>query len=164
MLHLPLLELSGEMGGIYDALSKIGLTIRGMYGEGSSCEGSLYQVSNQITLGISETAAIENLIAISDRIVEREMARRTETDKIEVEDSVMRAYGILKNARIITSGEYVKLISRIKLGINMGIIKSDIHPIAALIEAQPAMLMRRFGTMSPRERDETRAKMVREIL
>lgn len=164
MLHLPLLESSGEMSGIYDALSKIGLTIRGMYGEGSSSAGSLYQVSNQITLGISETAAIENLIAISDRIVERELGRRSETDKIEIEDLVMRAYGILKNARTLASDEFVKLISRIKLGINMGIIESNIHPIDALVEAQPSMLMRRFGTMTPRERDETRAKMIREIL
>lgn len=164
MLHLPMLESSGEMSGIYEAVAKIGLTIRGMYGEGSVSAASLYQISNQITLGISETSAIENLIAISNRIVEREIGRRKDINKVEVEDSVMRAYGILKNARILTSEEFMQLISRIKLGINLGIIKTDIHPITALVEAQPAMLMRQFGSMTPRERDETRAKMIREIL
>ena len=164
MLHLPMLESSGEIGGIYDAVAKIGLTIRGMYGEGSVSAASLYQVSNQITLGISETAAIENLIAISNRVVERESSRRKDVNKVDVEDSVMRAYGILKNARILTSEEFMQLISRIKLGIYLGIIKSDIHPVTALVEAQPSMLMRKFGSMTPRERDETRAKMIREIL
>ena len=164
MLHLPMLESSGEIGGIYDAVAKIGLTIRGMYGEGSVSAASLYQVSNQITLGISETAAIENLIAISNRVVERESSRRKDVNKVDLEDSVMRAYGILKNARILTSEEFMQLISRIKLGIYLGIIKSDIHPVTALVEAQPSMLMRKFGSMTPRERDEIRAKMIREIL
>lgn len=164
MLHLPMLEASGEIGGIYDAVAKIGLTIRGTYGEGSGSAASLYQVSNQITLGISETAAIENLIAIAQRIVERENAARNSVDKTELEDSVMRAYGILKNARILSSEEFMKLISRIKLGISLGIIKTDIHPVGLLVEAQPAMLMRKFGLMTPRERDETRAKLLRELL
>lgn len=164
MLHLPMLEASGEISGIFDAVAKIGLTIRGTYGEGSECLASLYQVSNQITLGISETAAIENLVAISNRIVERENAGRNATEQIELEDLVMRAYGILKNARILTSEEFMKLISRIKLGISLGIIKTEINPIELLVLARPAMLMRKFGSLSPRERDETRAKMIREVL
>lgn len=164
MLHLPLLEASGEISGIYDAVAKIGLTIRGIYGEGSDSAASLYQVSNQITLGISESAAIENLIAITDRIVERERTARNSTPKLELEDSVMRAYGILKNARILTSEEFMKLVSKIKLGLSLGIINTDIKPINLLVEAQPAMLMRKFGSMTPRERDETRAKMLRELL
>ena len=164
MLHLPLLEASGEISGIFDAVAKIGLTIRGTYGEGSKCLASLYQVSNQITLGISETAAIENLIAISNRIVERENALRENTERLEMEDLVMRAYGIIKNARILTSEEFMKLISRIKLGISLGIIDLDVKPIKLLVEAQPSMLMLNFGVETPRERDETRAKMIRELV
>jgi protein arginine kinase len=152
------------MGGIYDAVAKIGLTIRGTYGEGSGCAASLYQVSNQITLGISETAAIENLMAIAERIVEREKNCREMAERLEIEDSVMRAYGILKNARILTSEEFMKLISRIKLGISLGIIDTEVTPISLLVEAGPAMLMRKYGSMTPRERDETRAKMIRELL
>ena len=164
MLHLPLLEHLGEMSGIYDAVAKIGLTIRGTYGEGSGCAASLYQVSNQITLGISETAAIENLMAIAERIVERENNCREMAERLEIEDSVMRAYGILKNARILTSEEFMKLISRIKLGLSLGIIDTEVSPVSLLVEAGPAMLMRKYGSMTPRERDETRAKMIRELL
>ena len=136
-----------------------------MYGEGSKAGASLYQISNQITLGISEENAISNLKVIAEQIVDREKAARASLDIKELEDAVFRAYGTLKYARLLNSEEFMKLISMIKLGINMGIIEKDtIRPIELLIIAQPGMLQKSFSVMSPRERDEARAEMVRNMI
>lgn len=165
MLHLPVCESSGQIAAVSDAAGKIGLTVRGMYGEGSKAGASLYQISNQITLGISEENAISNLKVIAEQIVDREKAARASLDIKELEDAVFRAYGTLKYARLLNSEEFMKLISMIKLGINMGIIeKNTIRPIELLIIAQPGMLQKSFSVMSPRERDEARAEMVRNMI
>ena len=165
MLHLPICEKVGKISLISETASKIGLTVRGMYGEGSKSTASLYQISNQITLGISETNAIENLKIIAEQILNTEETERLNLDRISIEDSVYRAYGTLKYARLLTSEEVMKLISLIKLGVSMGIIEDvPINPIGLMIETQPNMLIRRFGELGARERDEARAKIVREIL
>lgn len=165
MLHLPLIEDSKDIASIADAVGKIGLTVRGMYGEGSNSEAALYQISNQITLGISEKSAVENLKVIAGQIVEREQKKRDELSRIRVEDIAYRAKGTLENARILDSEELTRLISRIKLGKDMGIIDiGDTNPIELLITAQPGMLQTKYGEMSPSERDELRAKVVRQIL
>lgn len=165
MLHLPVCEGSGEIASITDSAGKIGLTVRGMYGEGSKSSASLYQISNQITLGISEKNAIDNLKIIAEQIVAKEEIERANLNPIEIEDSVFRAFGTLKYARLITSEEFMKLISMVKLGISMGIINNDsINPIELMVEAQPYMLSKKFGVLNPRERDEARARTVRELL
>ena len=165
MLHLPVCESKGEIGMVADAAGKIGLTVRGMYGEGSKAAASLYQISNQITLGISEKNAIENLKIIAEQIVEREKQGRNTIERINKEDTVFRSLGTLKYARILSSEEFMKHISMIKLGIDEGIISNnDIKPIQLLISAQPYMLMKQTNTATPQERDEARAKMVRELL
>lgn len=165
MLHLPICEKLGEIASISDAAGKIGFTVRGMYGEGSKAAASLFQISNQITLGISEKNAVENLKVITSQIVEKEREDRLKLDKTELEDTVFRAYGTLKYARLISTEEFMKLISLIKLGLCMGIIDNNkIKPIEMLIEAQPYMLQKKFYPMNTRERDEARAKMMREIL
>ena len=165
MLHLPVCESRGEINSIADAAGKIGLTVRGMYGEGSTAKASLYQVSNQITLGISEQNAIENLKAIASQIVEREKHERTVLLPLKLEDTVFRALGTLKYARLLDSEEFMNLISMIKLGIDEGIIEDKgIKPIELLIDAQPYMLRKKFSANSPEERDEVRAKMIRELL
>ena len=165
MLHLPVSESRGEIATISDAAGKIGLTVRGMYGEGSKAAASLYQISNQVTLGISEKNAVENLKVIADQIVEREKQSRVALDKLELEDTVYRALGTLKFARLLSSEEFMKHISMIKLGVDEGIITNDnIKPIELLIEAQPYMLMKKHSATSPLERDEARARMVREII
>ena len=166
MLHLPILESTGLINSLVDSVSKIGLTIRGMYGEGSRSEASLYQLSNQVTLGISEQGAIDNLTAIANQLIEREMNSRLEMDKVTLEDTVFRALGILKYARKISSNEVLKLISHIKLGISMGIIENIPNhlPITLLIETKPAFLQSRFGIMTPNDRDICRANVIREAL
>lgn len=165
MLHLPVCESRGVINSISETAGKIGLTIRGMYGEGSKAVASLYQISNQITLGISEKNAIENLKVIAEQIVEREKQNRMSLERVELEDTVMRAFGTLKYAKLVSTEEFMKLISLIKLGISEGIIEnSNILPIRLLIEAQPHMLIRKYSATTPKERDLARAQMVNEIL
>lgn len=164
MLHLPLIESHGEMSGLADSISKIGLTVRGMYGEGTKALASLYQISNQITLGISEKNAIDNLKIITLQLIQKEKQYRERLNSIKLEDRCMRSLGILKNARILTSSEMMAKLSDIKLGQSVGIIDCDVSPIKLIIEGQPNMLMRKIGELSPDERDIERAKMIRNSL
>ncbi len=162
MLHLPALENSGEIESLSGSIAKIGFTVRGMYGEGSKSAAALYQVSNQITLGLSENNALDNLKIITSQLIDKELEARNNLKRLELEDVCFRALGTLQNARILTSGEMMKLISRVKLGQSMGILSTQASPIQVLIEAQPFMLMQKYGIMEPRDRDIYRANMVRE--
>ena len=164
MLHLPVSESKGEILPLTQSVNKIGYTVRGMYGEGSTAAGSLYQISNQITLGISEKTAIDNLGVITAEIVKKERELQKNVKNIKTEDICMRALGTLKFARALTSAELISLISRVKLGMNIGVIKDDINPIKILIEGQPYMLMKTYGNMTEDERDIKRAETVRNAL
>ncbi|MBQ8740781.1 MAG: protein arginine kinase [Clostridia bacterium] len=164
MLHLPLIESHGEMSGLADSISKIGLTIRGMYGEGTKALASLYQVSNQITLGISEKNAIDNLKIIASQLIQKEQGYREQLNRIRLEDRCMRSLGVLKNARILTSSEMMSRLSDIKLGLSLGLLECRALPIKLIVEGQPYMLMRKYGEMSPDERDIERANMIRNLL
>jgi len=98
-------------------------------------------------------------------LIEKERRERKGLNKLKIEDICMRAYGILSCARILDSSEMMKRLSEIKLGMGLGIINDEeINPIRILIEGQPYMLMRKFGRMSPDERDIYRANMVRQAL
>ena len=162
MLHLPVIESAGQMPDLAESVNKIGFTVRGMYGEGSRAKASLYQVSNQITLGISEKNALDNLKVIAMQLVDKESRQRENLNKLKLEDLCMRAVGIISNARIMSSEEMMKLLSEIKLGISMGIINREIEPMRLMVEGQPYMLMRQFGHIGPDERDVYRANMLRK--
>ena len=165
MLHLPIIEGNGALASIAETVSKFGLTIRGMYGEGTKSSASLYQLSNQITLGISEKNALENLQSIAMQIIAKEREDRALVNKILLEDSVMRAYGTLKYQLILSSEEFMQHISKIKLGCALGVIDIDpTLPTKLLVECQPYMLQKTYGIMTPDDRDICRAKLVREQL
>lgn len=167
MLHLPALAATNRIGALGSTVSKLGLTIRGAYGEGTAPMGDLYQVSNQVTLGISEKAAMENLKTIVLQIAAQERAARTEMLKTtETQDLVYRAYGVLKSARLLDTREFMELISRVRFGAVGGLLPLDAKvPNALMIAMQPANLNARAGkNLSARERDELRAKLVREAL
>ena len=164
MFHLPVSESYGDILNLTKSVNKVGFTVRGMYGEGSNAAGSLYQISNQITLGVSEKNAIDNLRVISEQIINKERKLQNNLNKINTEDICMRALGTLKYARKISSTELIELIGRVKLGINTGAISEDINPIKLLIEGQPYMLMKTYGNMTEDERDISRAEMVRNAL
>lgn len=165
MLHLPMLSLSGKVGRLADAVSKIGFTVRGLYGEGSGAGADLHQLSNQITLGLSEKDALDNLQNVAMQFVAQELNERENADRAHLEDNIFRALGILKNARILSSKEMMELVSMIKLGIGMGII--DIEktlPMKILVECQPNTLIAKSGVTDPDERDRLRAEIIRNLL
>jgi len=170
MMHLPGLVITGNMNSILQAISKIGLTVRGLYGEGSEAMGNIYQISNQVTLGVSEEEIVSNLKAIGQQIIEKErMARKAliENGGVRFEDNVLRAFGILKHARILDIKEFMNLISQVRIGVDMGLITGlkakDITEI--MILGQPAHLTKYAeGELPSKDLDIMRAKMVREKL
>ena len=168
MLHLPALEKSRAISRIAGNLSKLGLTIRGAHGEGTEPKGALYQLSNQVTLGISEQAAIENLKNITAQLVaQEEQARERLCKSTDVQDTIARSLGILKYAVVISHDEALKLLSNVRLGVVSGQI-TDIttETIDKLMtDVEPATLSVNTGkNLSPNERDIERAKLIREKL
>ena len=168
MLHLPALQDGGAIQQLANTVSKLGLTIRGLYGEGSKPEGAIYQLSNQVTLGISESAAIENLKGIAAQIIREERAGREELCRNpHFEDRVWRSLGILRTARLLRGDEFMSLISNLRVGVSLGMIEGiSLDLIGGLIgDAQPATVMAMAGKeMEPAERDAARAEMVRTRL
>ena len=167
MMHLPALHESGLINKIINPVSQVGLTVRGMYGEGSEPAGCVYQVSNQITLGISEKDTIERLEDIVRQIARNEAALREKMlENISIEDRVFRSYGIAREARIMSSQEFMKLMSDIRLGIEGGLLNLDTKVLDELcIKVQPYTLMLYGGEgMEIRQRDIKRAEIVRDKL
>lgn len=170
MLHLPALRMAGKINQIAGEAGKLGLTIRGLYGEGSEAKGDLYQLSNQVTLGISEEQTCEKLKNVALQIIkaERELRSRLfESRKDELEDKLWRALGTLRYARKLSSVECENLLSSVKLGINMGIIDSvsgdDVNML--MINSEPAHISLDAGrVLAPDERDRARADMIRKKL
>ncbi len=167
MLHLPALRRSGQLSVLSSTISKLGLTLRGAYGEGSEPRGDIYQLSNQITLGITEQAAIENLQSITRQLVtqERAAAQRLCNNIVE-EDKIYRALGVLKNARVLSSGEFMDLMSPVRLGAARGILDIPIEKINELtVSMQPATINAAQGkALDTVQRDCVRADAVREAL
>jgi protein arginine kinase len=129
MCHLPGLVITGRIDDILGAVGKFGLTVRGVYGEGSGSIGELFQISNQITLGYSEEEIIDNLESIIYQIIEEERKSRNyllEHDFNKIKDSVMRSLGILKYAYTIEEKEALKYLSRVKLGYALGLIEEKL--------------------------------------
>ena len=168
MLHLPALQETGTINRISANLSKLGLTIRGTYGEASQPVGALYQLSNQVTLGLSEQEAIDNLKSIALQLMKQERSARAELEKdLEVQDSICRSVGLLRNARLLSNDEFMKLISNVRLGINTGLIDHiSLETVNALtVRVQPATIQLPEGkALSSAQRDALRAKLVREAL
>jgi protein arginine kinase len=170
MAHLPALTITDSINGILNAVTQVGMTIRGMYGEGSEAQGNIYQISNQITLGLSEEEIISNLIAVTRQIIGKEKAARrrlVESNMPRMEDNAWRSLGILKNARILPSTECLNLISNVRLGVDLGILK-DIDSLKLnelMINTQPATLIKIEGRdLDTESRDIKRAQYVRERL
>ena len=170
MLHLSALVMTGQIENVFDGISKLGMTIRGFYGEGTKAIGDFFQISNQVALGHSEMDILDNLERIINKIIEREEDTRRNmfsTKKGEMVDRVERSLETLRTARIITSSETIKLLSTIRLGIDMGIV-SDIGLSGVnemLLLSQPAHLQKSSGNKAqPYERDIKRADFIRKKL
>ena len=167
MLHLPALTRCGQITRLSNTVSKLGLTIRGANGEGSQPRGDMYQISNKITLGITEETAIANLKSIVLQLVAQERAAAAEMIKNPAEeDKIFRALGVLKNARLLSTDEFMELISVVRLGAARGLIDIPVEKINELIvNMQPATVSAaNEDATNPTARDAVRAKAVREAL
>lgn len=170
MLFLPALTINKRINELISSVNKLRLTVRGYYGEGTEASGYMYQISNQVTLGPDEREIIrsveETIAVISIREAE-ERQRLMEENPVELRDRIMRAWGILTNAYKIPSGEFTALMSDVKLGAALGIVKLR-DPAALndlLILAKPANLTKRYGKpMTAAERDIYRAEFAAENL
>lgn len=170
MLHLPGLVLAEQINPIIQSVNKLGLAVRGLYGEGTEALGNIFQVSNQMTLGESETAIVERLEKVLSQIIEHEEnARQTLLEKKTktVFNHVGRAYGVLANAHSISSKETMNLLSLLRLGIDLGSFPGTERALVdeLFLTTQPAHLQKQISDkLSAEERDLIRADMVRERL
>ena len=170
MLHLPALAMTGHIKGILDACGKIGVAVRGLYGENSEASGNMFQFSNQGSLGRSEEEILMSINDIKEQIVGHESKLREElvrSNNVQFEDRVFRALGILRGARVLSSEEYMRLWSDVRLGVDAGVITdiviNTLDHMLTLI--QPAYIQKMFGRMlNSGERDIQRATLVREML
>ena len=167
MLHLPALAQGGTMRRLSSTIAKLGLTIRGALGDGTRAVGDIFQLSNQVTLGISETAAIQNLNAIALQIIAQEKNARAALLKDDVFiDRIWRAYGILKSAHMLSCSEMTDLVSLVRLGAAEGILDIPLETLnRLLVEMQPATINVAEGRRcTAAERDVIRAKAVKDAL
>ena len=170
MLHLPGLVLAEQINPIIQSVNKLGLAVRGLYGEGTEALGNIFQVSNQMTLGESDSAIVERLQKVLNQIIEHEENARAsllEKQPKMVYNHVGRAYGILANAHSISSKETMNLLSLMRLGADAGLFpgvdRSQVDELFIL--TQPAHLQKQHSEkLSAEERDLLRADMLRERL
>lgn len=169
MMQLTALVMSRKTESIISVLSKLGIAVRGIYGEGSKALGNIFQISNQVTLGVSEEETIQKLKQIVSELAEKEREAADmlyKENKFRFEDKIMRSLGILKNAVILTSEETMSLLSDVRLGINTGIIKNisleDVNK--TMYQVLPATIVKNYNLMAAEERDLKRAELVKEYL
>ena len=181
MMFLPALTRYNEIAPLARQLSKLGMTVRGMYGEGSEAKACLYQISNQVTLGITEEETLSKLKKLADVIINEELKRRRELiagAPDEIADLCSRAYGTLTHCRILNTNEFLGLWVNVRLGVSLREL-SEVTPDLGIpdnvtykmldttfIESQPSVLtlLSGGGELSPRERDLRRASLLRNRL
>ena len=167
MVHLPGYVLTGKFNELAASLSQLGLTVRGIFGEGSKGLGNIFQISNQLTLGVLEEDITERLNQIVSEVVsnERELRRLLyKNDKYKLEDRIMRSYGILKNAVIMSSDEAMKRLSDIRLGVSLEIIKDIKYETLNEITYSilPANIIKNYNTANEFSRDLKRGEIIKE--
>lgn len=170
MLHLPALVISDQIGQVLHAIGRMGLAVRGLYGEGTESLGNLYQISNQSTLGESENEIIERLERVISQVASHEMNARLkllEDEPLMLQDKMGRSFGTLQHAWLIDSKEALNHLSVIRLGGNLGFFPQETVRLcdSLLMEIQPAHLQLHVGMkLSPEQRDERRAQIIRQHL
>ena len=170
MLHLPALVLTKRINKILELLARISFTARGLFGEGTQALGNFFQVSNQVSLGVSEQELIDNLVGVVNQVKQQELDARQlllKKYRMSLEDSIGRAYGILRNCRMIDTRETFNHLSVLSLGLDLGIIKKikreTLNNLFIII--QPAHLQKIEGKpLKEGERDYIRAQVVRDKL
>ncbi|MCL2163204.1 MAG: protein arginine kinase [Oscillospiraceae bacterium] len=167
MLHLPALVATGHINGVLEQCGKIGVAVRGIYGENSAVSGNIFQFSNMGSLGRSEVEIVANVKNVCSQIIDSEHKLRLgllNQNRSAFEDRVFRALGTLLYARIMTTDEFMSLWSAVRVGVDMGIIENiNVNALDGLmVQVQPACLQKMTGSsISPEERDIKRATLVR---
>ena len=155
-MFLPALEIGGVMPDVIKSVTRLGLTVRGAYGEGTKAQGYTYQVSNEVTLGVTEENIISQVESVVKKIVEMEASERQRlsacADSVVLKDRCMRAYGLLTNCALMTHGELDGLCAELKLGACLGYIKID--DIAAVDELTLKMKPSNLNVLSGRVLEE----------
>lgn len=170
LVHLPALVLTRDIEKTLRGAVNVGLVVRGLHGEGSETRGNFFQVSNQRTVGVTESEVVETVTAAAREMVGHERAAREylmHNARVEVEDKVFRSLALLRGARVLTSHEAVNLLATVRLGIALGIINelTLARVTRLLVLIRPANLQAVLGeTLGAHERDERRATFVREEL
>lgn len=170
MMHLPGLVLMEEMNPIIKGLGKIGLTVRGLWGEGTEAIGNMFQISNQMTLGEKEADIVRSITQIAEELVEHERNARlrlVEKKELFLKDHIGRAYGILTHAYLLSTKEALDLLSDLRLGVDVGMLNHLERGVVdeLLMLTQPGHLQRIEGrTLKPKDRDRVRAKRIRDGL
>ena len=165
MLFLPALSVNGVIPKVIRSISRLGLTVRGVYGEGSDAVGYMYQISNEVTLGVTEDEILTEVKDVVDKICELEQSERYDLmhgpSALEIQDECLRSYGILTNCAKISTREFVNLSAKVKLGACLGYINiPDVSQIDSLtIKLSPSNITAAAGKqLTPLERDVYRAQ------
>jgi protein arginine kinase len=167
MMHLPALVISNQMEKVVRAVNQLGMVVRGLFGEGSDASGSIFQISNQTTLGESEDEIIRRLGSVLNSIIEHEMNARQrllEGDAAKLFDKIGRAYGILQNSHLLSSSEAMNLLSLLRLGVDLGVFPDESRCAIdrLFIEAQPGHILHLSKLeLESNQRDALRAERLR---
>lgn len=170
MLHLPALVMTRQINKVLAAIAKLSFASRGFYGEGTQAIGNFYQISNQISLGHSESDIIQNINGLIRQIIEQEEQARQALlvqNRPVIEDKICRAWGTLKNARILSSQETIEHLSMVRLGLDVGMVSDIDHRTLndLFIMTQPSHLQKIEGKkLNTLERDTKRAQLIRARL
>ncbi len=169
MVHLPSIVMTGASDSIFSTVGKMGVTVRGMYGEGTKSSGNIFQISNQTTLGRSEVEIADSLNETLEKVIEKERELRTKLSQKQgaiLEDRIFRSLAILKSARVISGKETLERISDVRLGVGVGLIDgveySKLNNI--MIISSPAHIAFDYGEEDPSSRDIKRAQIIRDAL
>ena len=176
MVHLPSLVITKQINKVLHTITKLGLTARGLYGEGTEASGNFFQISNQVALGRREAELIENLERILKQVIDHEQTARESlmtNNRTQLEDRIWRAFGILQHARTMSSSEALDLLSAVRLGVDLGVVangtaKAGVDRKAVnelFLFSQPAHLQKLEGkALGAQERDAKRAQLIRDRL
>ena len=170
MGHLPALVLTKQINKVLHTITKLGLTARGLYGEGTEASGNFFQISNQVALGRSEEEIIENIDRILNEVIHQEQAARESlltTNRVQLEDRIWRAFGILRHAQTMSSTEALDLLSAVRLGVDLGLMNGLNRTVVneLFLFSQPAHLQKLEGkTFTAKDRDTKRAQLIRSRL
>lgn len=170
MLHLPALVMTGYIKGLLESVTKLGVAVRGMYGENTEASGNIFQISNQVTLGRSESEIISGVRNLAEQIVTQERTLRRELltqNGVRLEDRIHRSYGTLRSARILSSEEALKRLSDVRLGVNLGLLPGmdETRLNELMLDIQPGNIQQQAGrALRPDDRNTRRAELVRTVM